>query len=817
MYINRFQKYQTSSPVLVLILVFVLGMAIVLSGCSSVVHGLVTNDETAPAAASATRSSTGGAGNESNRSNDSLMDGSTGGTGNSDSSSYSGNSGGSGSSGNSGNSGSSGNSDSSGSSSYSGNSGNSGNSGSSGYSNYSSASVIEANSSSSAALFEFEEGDANQDWNTSNSTAITLNGSSVQISGSGAVFSGRTLKIDQAGTYVLSGALDNGQILIEASKEDVVRLILSNVTLHNETGPAIYAPRSKHVIVVIREGTVNTVSDGANYEALESGDDPSAAIYTQHNLSVSGEGTLTVIGNYGQGIRTQDMLTITGGVINITSVGDAIRGRDGVAIQNGLFTLKAGGDGIQSNNANSDDVGFIVITGGTFSIQAQNDGIQAESVLTISGGSFDITTGGGSANAPASTSDSRGGRNDWDDFGGGMRSRGGIQQPPEGFPGARGDRGEMPQPPEGFPDGWGDENSSAQSPYGFPDNIDSWGSATQSSQEGSESRKALKAKKQINIIGGEFTVNAEDDGVHSNGDIFISASKIYIETGDDGIHADGAIEVTGGGIIIPVCYEGIEGLSVTISGGDISITARDDAINAADSSVSSSAMGGRPMGGGGFQANSDIFVRISGGMIDLYGTHDGIDSNGNIFLEGGVLRISGPSQGMEGAIDLDGGFLINGGELITAGSVMSSSSDSTQPLIIVSYSQQQSSGSVIAIKDANGGTLLEYTSKTTYSMSGFTSPSFKAGETYSLYIDGVKRCDITLSGIYTGISDDGSAYNGGRMGGGGRGNWGGGEGGGMPPSDEGNRQERAPRGDRLPPGETTLPDGRLPSDSGASL
>ena len=168
--------------------------------------------------------------------------------------------------------------------------------------------------------------------------------------------------------------------------------------------------------------------------------------------------------------------------------------------------------------------------------------------------------------------------------------------------------------------------------------------------------------------------------------------------------------------------------------------------------------------------SEDIFIRITGGVIDLHSTYDGLDANGNIFLEGGTLKISAPSMGMDGAIDCDLSLTVSGGELITAGSVLNASSNSTQATILVSYTQEQSSGSVIAIKDERGNTILEYTGKNSFSMSGFTSAQFKVGETYTLFVNGEKRTDITLSSIVTSIGDDGGTYNAGR--GMGRGDWG---------------------------------------------
>jgi phage baseplate assembly protein gpV len=549
--------------------------------------------------------------------------------------------------------------------------------------------VQPSESTDSFPIYEYTQEYVIASWNENDATIITLYGSTADIRGSGAVFAGRTLTIREAGTYLLSGMLENGQVIIDAGKNDVVRLVLNGVSLHNETGPAIYAPKSKEVVLIIETGTQNTVSDGSGRAGS---DEQNSAIYVQDDLSITGSGILAVTGNYRHGIRVQDTLIVTGGVISVNSVGDAIRGRDGVIINGGFFTLEAGGDGIQSNN-DSEAMGFIIITGGVFNIKAHNDGIQAESVLTITDGIFQIVSGGGSANAPIR-----------------VESRGWGRQAP------------MPQ-----------------------------------TAEDSVSMKGIKAVGFINIMGGNITIDARDDGVHSDGDIAISSGKLSVRTGDDGIHANGAVTISGGEINIPVCYEGIEGLSVTISGGNIALISRDDAINAADGS---SPVG--RMGWGRAPLNNNVFVRISGGTVDLYASRDGIDANGNVFIDGGTIKISGPSQMMEGAIDFDGNLLVTGGELITAGSVLSASQNSTQPVLFVSYARQQPSGSAIAIKDSRGNTLLEYTSKTAYSYSGFTSPSFRTGETYSLFINNEKRVDIRLTGILTSIGDSGGAYSGGR-------------------------------------------------------
>ena len=633
--------------------------------------------------------------------------------------------------------------------------------------------------------------DLRSDWDNSSATIITLNGGAVLVEGSGATASGGVVTISQAGTYVVSGTLTNGQIVVDATKDDRVHLVLNGVEITNRTGAAIYAPVCDKLILTLADGTNNTVTDGgSNFSyTLVDDEEPNAAIFSKNDLTINGTGTLTVNAGFNNGIGTKDDLLIVSGNFIINAANHGLRGNDSVGIVSGMFDITAGSDGIRTNNDSNESRGWIHIEDGTFDIKAQKDGIQAENNLSITGGVFIITTGDGSANAPVRM----GGFGDGRQGGmGGMPPMGG--QPPM--------NGRQPQPQA---------------------------TVTETDDE-STSMKALKARTQINITGGAFTIDAEDDGVHSDGDVFISGGNLSIKTGDDGIHADNAVVITGGVIDIPVCYEGIEGLSVTISNGTISIIASDDGINAASAGDSDIFGGGRTQGdfpqdwlqrempefpqgewpdqwpnqwpdrqpgrqpgfpqdsqqgrpqggqgpqGGGmseprFSITDDAFIRISGGEIDIVASGDGIDSNGHVYIEGGLIKINGPSMGAEGAIEMDGDFIVTGGEIITAGSVYSLTEGSAQPLIRVSYTRQHDSGSLISVKDSDGVTLLEYTSKMAFTASGFTSPSFRTGQTYSVYINGEKCIDVTINDLTTSISDNGGAYSagmGGRPGGMGR-------------------------------------------------
>lgn len=221
-----------------------------------------------------------------------------------------------------------------------------------------------------------------------NKTSITASNSKVKVSGSTATITG-------AGTFTLSGTLNDGQIIVNAGKDDLVTLVLNGVNINCSYGSGIYGVQSDKIIITLAAGTQNTISDGSSYTLDSGSHEPNAAVFSIDDLTLNGTGTLTVNGNYQNGILAKDDLVIAGGTYIITAKNDAIRGRDSITITDGIFTINAGADGLQSNNDEDTAKGFVYISGGSLKITAGNDGIQAYTVLKISGGTFDITTGGG--------------------------------------------------------------------------------------------------------------------------------------------------------------------------------------------------------------------------------------------------------------------------------------------------------------------------------------------------------------------------------------------------------------------------------------
>ena len=237
---------------------------------------------------------------------------------------------------------------------------------------------------------DYTKRDKDASYNESIATHIVLTESSAAVSGEGAAVEGSTVTVSQAGTYVISGSLDEGQLIVDTSDEDKVQLVLVGVTIHNEEGPAIYIKNADKTFVTLAEGSTNTLSDGSEYVLEENSDEPYATLFSKDDLTINGSGTLVIQGNYRHGICSKDDLVITGGNIQVTASEDALRGRDCVKILDGTFNLESGQDAIKSNNDEDGTKGFVSVDGGTFTINAGDDAVHAESVLFVNNGTINV-------------------------------------------------------------------------------------------------------------------------------------------------------------------------------------------------------------------------------------------------------------------------------------------------------------------------------------------------------------------------------------------------------------------------------------------
>ena len=223
-------------------------------------------------------------------------------------------------------------------------------------------------------------------WDSSSEVTIDLSNPTAT---DGVTVSDGVITITKAGNYRLSGTY-SGQVKVEAADSDMVRLILDNATITNSTGAAINVVEADEVVIYTASGSTNTVSDGSSYSDTASGS-PDAAIYSKSDLTLAGEGTLKVEGNYEEGIHTTDGLLIASGTLEVTAANTGIKGKDYVDILDGTVTVTATKDGIKATNDTDGNRGWVRLSGGTVNISAGDDGFKAERVLEISGGTLNIT------------------------------------------------------------------------------------------------------------------------------------------------------------------------------------------------------------------------------------------------------------------------------------------------------------------------------------------------------------------------------------------------------------------------------------------
>lgn len=613
---------------------------------------------------------------------------------------------------------------------------------------------------------------------------IKLNGDSISVDGKGASADGSVLTVTDEGVYHITGTLDDGQIIVNAA-DAKVQLVLDGADISCSTSSAIYIADCDKTFITLAEGSSNSVSDGSEYVFTEdSVDEPDAAIFSSDSLTINGKGSLTVNGNYNDGIRSKDDIVITGGTINVTAVNNGIKGKDYVAAVGAEITVDAGGDGIKSTNTDDDSLGFVYIESGTFDITAEGDGIQAETVFSAVGGDFSITSGGGSSNAEAHT-----GGNDFGGFGGMGGDFGGGHGNMGGGFGGRGGFG------SDSADGSVTEQGTAkvEQTANFT-GIQSANDDTDDSSGDSVSTKGIKAGTLLNISGGTFDIDSADDTLHSNDTLTIDGGEFSLSSGDDGIHADTQLDINDGTIKISESYEGIEAAVINIAGGTVEVNASDDGMNASDGS-SEGAMG---------SATSGVELNISGGTVYVNAVGDGLDSNGTMDISGGTIIVNGPTSDGDGALDGNSSITVSGGLLIAAGSSgMAEYPDDTSTQNCVSYTFDSTleGGTLVTLLDSSGNEILSFAPEKQFSNIVISSPDIKSGETYTFFTGGSSSAKETY-GLYEngGYKNDGteaesftadsivstigtqSTMGGGMMGGdlgGGRGNMGGGMRGGM--------------------------------------
>ena len=557
----------------------------------------------------------------------------------------------------------------------------------------------------------FSKRDFDADYSKNKQAVITLQGDTATCASNAVRIDGGIITIIDEGTYILTGTLDAGMIVVNADKAKKVQLVLKDANIHSATSAPIYILQADKVFITLAEGTKNVLSNGGSF-ASDDENNIDAVIFSKEDVTFNGTGSLTVTSPAGHGIVSKDELTVTDGTYTIISASHGIAGKDNICVAGGSLTVTAGKDGIHAENDEDAASGFVYIGGGTFSIRAEGDGISASSYLQIDGGIFDIVSGGGSENGQKENS------GNWGGMGGGMPGGG---MPGGGFGGGR---------PNGGFGGGGRPGGRGET------------SGTTGTTEESTSMKGLKASGDLILNGGSFTIDSADDAAHANGNLTLCNGTFQIRTGDDGFHADDTLTVTDGMVEIAESYEGLEGLHIWISGGSITLTASDDGLNAAGGTDQSGfggnrgdMFGGRPGGMGGMGGSSNGSITISGGTVNITASGDGIDANGTLEISDGYIIVCGPTQGDTATLDYDVSGVISGGTFIGTGAsgMAQSFSNSAQGVFAVKVGNQ-TAGTTITLTDSSGKTIISHTPQLSFAVVILSSPDIVKGQAYTITI-----------------------------------------------------------------------------------
>lgn len=575
-----------------------------------------------------------------------------------------------------------------------------------------------------------------------NATKITLSDQNIDVSGEGVKVADGEISIEKGGTYLITGTLSDGNVVVNAPDEEVV-LVLDQAEITSSDTSALYVYESEETTVYLAEGSTNTLTDAASYSydgeyASEDDDEPNACVYSKSDLVIAGKGTLTVKANYKNGITGKDDLVIENATVTVDAVNHGVTGKDDCIVKNADLTITSTKDALRSTNDSDEEKGNIVVTGSSLKIDSDEDGIQAENILVMNESTCDVKTGNGGTvtkkagnmamGAPGADrmrpDDSGNDQNGADDSqsqsntGDSQNNMGGNQPDNSGNNQNNADMSQKNID--------GNQNNTDNNQK----NTDENGNTTSDSQDDT-SLKGIKGIQGIVVYNGTYRFDCEDDAIHSNGVVIIEDGSCEIATGGDAIHADDAVDVEDGNIEINECYEGIEGKTIDINGGTINIISEDDGINAADGS--SSGEGGQAP----FQATEGCYVRIAGGVTSIDAKGDGVDTNGTLHVSDGELYVSGPENDGNSALDYDGSASISGGIVAAAGysgMAQNFGSDSTQGSIMVTFDTAltEASEMEITLTDESGKTLLTYTPAKSYNCVVLSCPELAVGNTYAV-------------------------------------------------------------------------------------
>lgn len=592
---------------------------------------------------------------------------------------------------------------------------------------YASFEEVAAAFDASTLNLEYSKRDMDASFDESSATKITLSGDSASVSGSGAAAEGSTVTISTAGTYIVSGNLNDGSIAVTTSENDKVQIVLNSVKIVSSSGSAIDIQSADKCFITLAEGTQNSLSDGSAFAS----EDANACIYATCDLTINGSGSLDVSGNYRHGVFSKDDLVVYGGSINVSAVEDGLNGKDSVKIGAGDISIDSGADGVKSSKSTSPEKGFVYVSGGSLSIDAEDDGVQAKTYLCIAGGAIEID-----AADDALHSDLEGALN-----GGSTSVRSGD-------------------------DAFHCETKLVVNEGSF---------VAETCSEGYEAEQVVVNGGDTNICALDDAMNASAADLSDDSESSDADTSTIAPSGEPGANAaqpDGSIGVPDASSA-NADSNGQQNTAPQDAGQQDGATPpelpSDDGAQGGQAGGAPSDLGQAPnvqgrmerggqapggQGGAPGASDSNCLIQINGGKVVLDSQGDGVDSNGNVEITGGTLLVNGPSSDGDGAFDYDGEATISGGTVLVAGAVgmAQSFTSGTQAFALVQVSG--SAGSVIEATDADGNVIATLTATRAFGCVLVSGAGVSDGDTITVSVDGAATMATAAttgtSGIATG-------------------------------------------------------------------
>lgn len=373
------------------------------------------------------------------------------------------------------------------------------------------------------------------EYDAAEATTITLADGASEVSGSGATVEGDVVTVSEPGTYVVSGSLSDGQLVVDSDADGKVELVLDGVSITSSTTSPLVVTQSDETVVILADGSSNTLSDAAaSGDDDETEDAPNATLFSQDDLTIAGTGALSVTGLSNDGIASKDGLVILSGDITVKASDDGIRGKDYLVVSGGTATVTAGGDGLKSDNDDTAEPGWVQVDAGTITLDAGSDGVDAIGAIYVTDGS--LTVSKSEEGLEAAAIDIAGGTVDVTSTDDGLNATysSSDESTDAAAEDSAGQDGEMPQ---------------GERPSGAPEGGMPGGGGGGSGMGGEQSQDGVL----LTISGGTTHISAGGDGFDSNGAAEITGGTILIDGpaqgGNGSIDVNGDFDVTGGTLV----------------------------------------------------------------------------------------------------------------------------------------------------------------------------------------------------------------------------------------------------------------------------